>query len=64
MELFKRHKKEKKTLETIIFQNILRLPDVLPNFPSRQVKRSAIISNKQGISQLPHEFRTIKDLGF
>ena len=35
--------------------NILRLFDVLPNFLSHQVKRRVIISNKDGIYELPHE---------
>ena len=29
--------------------------DDLPNFPPPQVKRSATISNKHGIFELPHE---------
>ena len=35
--------------------NILKLFDVLHIFFSSQVKRSAIISNKHGIYELPHE---------
>ena len=35
--------------------NILRLYDTLPNFLSPQVKRSVIISNKDGIYELPHQ---------
>ena len=31
---------------------------------SPQVKRIVIISNKHGIYELPHEFRTTYDLGF
>ena len=43
------------TRTTSIFYNILRLFDVLPNFPSPQVKRCAIITYKNGISELPHD---------
>ena len=35
--------------------NILRLFDVLRNFPSPQVKRWAIITYKHGIYELPHQ---------
>ena len=35
--------------------NILRLFDVLSNFFTPQMKRSAIISDKHGIFELPHE---------
>ena len=31
--------------------------DVLPNFPSSQVKQSTIISNKQGVYELPNDVR-------
>ena len=48
------HKKESKILQTVIFHNILRLLDVLPNFPFPQVKRSTIISNK---AELPNDLR-------
>ena len=47
------------------FHNILRLLDILPNFPkfryftkvSPQVKRCAIITYKHDIYELPHEFQ-------
>ena len=38
------------------FHNILRLFDALQHLLSRQVKGSAIISDKHGIYQLPHKF--------
>ena len=41
----------------IHFHNIVRLCDVLPNFPSLQVKQRAIISNKGDIEELPLELR-------
>ena len=48
-----RHKKQKKILKTINCHNILRLCDILPIFFfSPQVKRSVVISNENGISQL------------
>ena len=31
--------------------------DILPNFPSSQVKQSMIISNKQGVYELPNDVR-------
>ena len=37
------------------FHNILRLVDVLPNFPIPQAKRCAIIAYKHGIYELPHQ---------
>ena len=37
------------------FHNILRLFDVLPNFPFLQVNRCAIITYKNVIYELPHE---------
>ena len=37
------------------FHNILRLFDVLPNFPFTQVKRWMIITYKHGIYKVPHE---------
>ena len=40
--------------------NILRLFDVLPNFPLAKMRRSMIISNKHGIYELPH--KSPKDL--
>ena len=40
------------------FYNILRLFDVLPTFLSPQLKRSAIITYKHGIYELPHELPT------
>ena len=35
--------------------NILRLFDVLPNFPLTQVKRCVIITYKHGIYEFPHK---------
>ena len=37
------------------FENILRLFDISPIFPSPQVKRWEIISFKHGKYELPHE---------
>ena len=37
------------------FHNVLRLFDVLPNFPYTQVKRCAIVIYKHSIYELPHE---------
>ena len=37
------------------FHNILRLFGVLPNFPPPQMKPCAIITNKHGIYEFPHE---------
>ena len=43
------------------FHNVLRLFDILPNFPlPAQVKRSAIISNKNGIYELPNDLKEKK----
>ena len=36
--------------------NIVGLFDAFQFFPSPQVKRSAIIGNKQGVYELPNEF--------
>ena len=41
--------------ELIIPTIILGLFDHLPNFPSPQVKRSAIITYKHGIYELPNQ---------
>ena len=38
------------------FHNILRLFDVLPNFPFTASKTMCDYYLKQGISELPHEF--------
>ena len=50
---------KKKALESVPshnhFHNVSRLFDVLPNFPSPQVKRCAIITYKHGIYKLRHE---------
>ena len=35
--------------------NILEHFDALSSFPSPQVKQSTVISNKQGVYELPHE---------
>ena len=40
----------------LLFDNILRIFDVLPNFLSAQVKRSWIVRDKQGILyELPND---------
>ena len=38
------------------FHNILRLSDVLPNFPFTTSERCAVITFKHGTHELPHEF--------
>ena len=62
-----KNNKTLKTLKTTLirllycynqFHNILRLFDVLPNFPFTTSETMGIITYKHGIYKLPHELRS------